>query len=198
MGVRDRPLARDGRVGAVPDVLSDRPRAALLAHYLAKLGLLSVERLARLQPVGDELPESDLDVRRFLEVTGQRKIERADARRALSTLAQICAALQERYAGKVQCYLREQGSALVDRMCADLPVRGVANEDVRWAYSSWLQCAADMPLPSTTPEVVAYCTRHELRPSDLYAAADRIDLNVGVVDDLVAIAESASRQMSEE
>jgi hypothetical protein len=59
----------------------------------------------------------------------------------------------------------------------------LSKDDVKYAFTHWLQNVLNMPLPVLHPSVVKFCRKFNLDSEMLTEFADRNDVNVALVDD---------------
>jgi hypothetical protein len=73
--------------------------------------------------------------------------------------------------------------------------------EVRYAFTYWLQNVLNMPLSLIDENVRMFCAQHDLEPEQLFAAADELDVNLALVDDVVQLhltRQALSRERQEE
>ena len=93
------------------------------------------------------------------------------------------------------CPLRRQDSAFSDvaeaaleELADALGGAGVPADTLRFALTHWLQNATNAPLSLGHESVEAFCRKHELSAEQVRAAADDLDLNLALLDDLLEAA----------
>ena len=159
--------------------------ARSLVNMLAALEMLRVETLAGLA-LADEGPnftQPDLILMvRLLERAG---LNPEKARVAVTTLCQAALGLQQQHGGKVQRYLRHYGQHMLDELGEHFFLSQMRNEDVRYAFTHWLQNVLNMPLPISDPAVGEFCKEQGVTVDELVQAADELDLNLALLDDLI-------------
>lgn len=162
----------------------------MLVSYLGNLGHLQVEKLAQIDLAAGGVDSSAEEAGRILTILQEHGYSEVDARRALTLLSQVACGLEAHYGGKVQRYLRSYGEAIL----ADLPkifsMTGFSDEEVRHMFAGWLQSVTNMPLSLENQKVEDFCQEHGITCADLYQAADNLDINFSIVDDLVTLAEA--------
>jgi hypothetical protein len=171
------------RLGA-PDLDADAARSA--AEMLSRLGLLRIEALAALAAEGGEADRSHPDAAfmvQLLERVGAAP-ERAQA--IVTTLAQAGWGLEEHHGGKVQRYLRRYGEAILRELGETFSFSRMSDEDVRYAFTHWLQNVLNMPLPMSDPNVRRLCQERGITVEALVEVADGLDLNLALLDDILA------------
>lgn len=160
-------------------------------HSLARLRLLSVPGLAA---------ASAQEQAFIAQVFNQHGCNMANATQACSTLVSLAAAVQEKWKGHLQRFLREHGEKMSHEMQAVISSAGVGRMQSRKIAVLWLQNVANLPiLLPDDPHIQEFCHNHGISQSALVDTADRLDLNVAVLDDLIALetqAAEASRATS--
>ncbi len=128
----------------------------------------------------------------YLRETG---VAEHEATRAARIVGAAASTLVLKYSGKVQRCLREHGKQVLDEL-AEVFEFGemLPSGPKRTALILWLQNTLNLPLGLRTPAVEDYCRSRGFAYEELAEAADRIDLNLAVVDDLISIHEASERQ----
>jgi hypothetical protein len=57
----------------------------------------------------------------------------------------------------------------------------------RRILTRWLQNALEMPIPLSNNEVQSFCKKYKCTVQQLVDAADTLDINVAIVDDLIKL-----------
>lgn len=108
-----------------------------------------------------------------------------DAQRAIAVMRDASKGLAKKFMAKVQLYLRHYGSLMLEDVDKLFSFTTLTKEQVRQAFTYWLQNALMMPVPLYDSMARDYCDRLGLSPADLFAAADDLDINVAVIDDAI-------------
>jgi hypothetical protein len=106
-------------------------------------------------------------------------------------LARIAGVVEERYGGKLQRYLRPKAGAIRDELVAMFADPAGAEPELPGVVAHWLQNAMGMPLSLTDASVQAFCEAHGISAEELERAADEIDFNIALVDDVLRLAAAA-------
>lgn len=155
-----------------------------LVSSLDDLNLLEISTLARIARNGQGADESADRFVAFLIECGVPEIQ---ARVSLDRLSMVANAIDTNFGGKIQRYLRRYGQLMIAELGDTFGDSAVDDEQLRQAFVYWLQNVLDMPISLMDEDVHAYCHAHHFAPAELFDAADSIDLNVGIVDDLAAL-----------
>jgi hypothetical protein len=108
---------------------------------------------------------------------------RADV--AIVMLTELAAALVKQCNGKIQLWLRELGTELRASLIRNMKFTRLDENELHEAGTYWLQNAVNLPLTLSNRDVHAFCDSQELSFDALVKASDLINLNIGVLDDLV-------------
>lgn len=156
-----------------------------ITKYLSDLGHLDVEQLARIGMSGNEIDPSDEEAAKILGVFRRKGVLEEQAMRTLLLLCQIARGLDSNFEGKIQRYLRSYGEKMLADIPRFFPLKGSSGDETQRIFTLWLQKVLNMPLPLRDPVLSEFCQRHGIRPSELLEAADHIDLNVAIVDEML-------------
>lgn len=158
---------------AVLEQHSSPAAAAKASRVLLELGLLDLG-------IVHDLTEGDETlVRSVLVRCGFDDVE---ASAAVAQVAGVADLIAERYSGKLQLLLREVAEGAIQQVATNLTT---ADADVRPATERWLQEVLNLPILVTNPAVRRFCEAHDISSDELIIAADRLDLNLAIVDDLI-------------
>lgn len=112
----------------------------------------------------------------------------------LIALREVSAVLDRDYAGKLQVYLRHCFERMAQEMQATFQISALEPAEVRHALRFWFQNVLGAPLSLTHPQAVEYCEAHGVDWDDLVAAADRSDIHLALLDDMVHAAVHSARE----
>lgn len=152
-----------------------------LTGVLADLHVLDVNELAECHP-----DETGTSTEPSLVTTLRYHLEKVgffadQARSATAAICQAAAALQQNYEGKIQLYLRQQGQRLVDDLAGALGLSDFA--PATKALALWSQNTLNLPVPVSDAFTAAACNDLETTYERLVEAADRLNINVALLDD---------------
>jgi hypothetical protein len=112
--------------------------------------------------------------------------------KSISLLAQV---VQKTWDGHIQRFLRDHGTLMLDQLGSILGSAGLGEKATRKIALVWLQNVANIPLLMTDDVYVqAFCKEHQLTDKELVSTADRLGLNLSVLDDLLALEAAAASQ----
>jgi hypothetical protein len=163
-----------------------------LVATLRSLSLLEPETMTRLLDPTDE--------RRIVFAYALQRygFPDGDAERACRVLAGLAGFVESRHAGKFQRYLRRHGEIMRDELVSILDGGGLEKSKLAYALSHWLQNALSMPVSLQHEAVAAFCRDHNASFEELLAAADALNFNMAVVDDLLELAHGAKEPAAHE
>jgi hypothetical protein len=156
----------------------------VVTDHLAALGLLSVGELASLKRALGSNSEAPL-ARRIKELLEDGGFTSEEAQRGVVTVCEAAEGLQTRYSGKVQVYLRSYAERMLDDVKSVFHFDAMDGQSVRAAFTYWLQNVLSMPVSLQDDAIRTFGAAHGLTPEHLSAAADELDVNVALLDDLV-------------
>jgi hypothetical protein len=169
----------------VSDLPEDKMRA--LTDEMDDLDLLEIPALASLRQ-GDQAIDSNQELAgRVLEIFQEKGFQREQAECGLGAISDAAIGLMEHFSGKVQNYLRSYGELMLKDLGRTFQFSTLSEADVGTAFTYWFQNALNLPLSLLDKNVRTFCEQHGLEPEQLIAAADELDLNLAVVDDLAQI-----------
>jgi len=160
-------------------VRNEEPEATRAAvDLLNLLGLLDVPVLARMEG------EDAAILKRVLRSHG---FTAADAARGEALLRAIAQRTTRRFQGKVQRVLRKHGERMRQEFTRAFAGAGLSETALEYALSQWLQNALSLPISLENDAVRAFCKAQRVRLADLVECADALDINMALVDDLIAL-----------
>lgn len=111
-----------------------------------------------------------------------------EASRVKRVLAHAAKTIQRDHGGKVQRFLRNHGLAAREELANKLFTDDITDARIKFAVTQWLQDSAGFPISLEHRSITDFCNARGITVQDLLLAADDIDLNVSLLDDLMAIA----------
>jgi hypothetical protein len=160
--------------------------ARTMTTILATLDLLRAERLAGLVDEKGEIDLDHVDVALMTQLLQRAGLDHSKTVTVITTLCQTALGLQRRYDGRVQGYLRHYGQLMLDAIPQDFAYSQAGVQDIRHAFTHWLQNVANLPVPISEPSVTRFCQANRVTSDELVRVADELDVNVAFLDDLVA------------
>jgi hypothetical protein len=145
-------------------------------QLLFAAGLLNVETLAKAEP------ESTATAGYLLSTHGWSADE---AEHVVCLLQSIARAISKEFAGKLQAAVRRAADEMRAELVAALTVPGLDRADLSYALTHWLQNAFNLPISLDSEAVRVFRRKHHLTPAALTRAADALDLNVALLDDVL-------------
>src|SRR6266436_982733 len=172
--------------GLIVELRVDTQVARESIDTLKRIGMTSIEGLASASP----------EQRIFIErVLVQHGYEAADAAKASNMLISLAQAVQKKWDGYLQRFLRTHGEKMAEELGGVLNSTGIENQAASKIAVLWLQSVANIPiLLPRDPYIQTFCREHALSEQQLLEAADRLGLNVGVLADLLALEALAASQ----
>jgi hypothetical protein len=155
--------------------------------HMADLDLLDIPALANICSDGKH-PDLDAPLaRQILEFLQENGFSQAVAERGLTTVCQAALAFHAHHGGKLQRYLRSYGELMLKDLDGIFQFSSLTQAEMRDAFAYWFQNALNMPISLVDENMRKYCESHDLTPAQLIQAADELNLNLAIVDDLTAL-----------
>ena len=158
-----------------------------MVHQLREVDTLLAESLAELDQAGPL-------ALRMREVMAGAGLTDAETQAAVTVLCQTASSTCASYGGRVQRCLRRHALAARDELVDTLAGLAITADDRRLAVSLWLQNTTNAPIALADPSTRDLCESLGVSAMELEEAADALDLNLGVVDDLAMLLASRSAE----
>jgi hypothetical protein len=155
-----------------------------LVNQLETLELLDIATLASLGRNRTCLNLEHSNARHILELLQEKGLSETDAQRGLTAICEAALGLTEHYSGKVQRYLRHYGELMLRDLGKVFDFSTLNETEVKQAFIYWFQNVLNMPLSLTDESVEEFCKENHLTSEELFAAADELDMNFALVDDI--------------
>jgi endonuclease III len=153
--------------------------ARSIVSTLTELEVMSVAGLAQANQ------EQQTFIRRVLV---QSRVDDRTADKAVALFKSVAAAINKRWNGHLQRLLREYGQTMTNDLATLLAENGVERRIAQKVATLWLQNVANIPivLPDDS-HIQGFCRHSRISQGQLLETADRLGLNVTVLDDLLAL-----------
>jgi hypothetical protein len=173
---------------SVSQLSEERLRAVV--QEMNALDLLTVPGLAEIKRggLGSEHGHSCLT---FMLEAG---IPQLVAKRGLTSAAEAAHAIQKTCGGKVQLWLRSHGERMLTDLLKTIRFTRLGKEEAQYALTYWLQNVLAMPLSLRDKNVLQFARQNHFSVNAVVAAADELDLNLALVDDLIHLDQRASKK----
>jgi hypothetical protein len=152
---------------------------------LASLNLFDVESLAEAQIIGGKGGKGDKIASLIADLLIQNGFEEQVARACTIAVCEAARSIQVSYDGKLQRFLRKYADLMIEELSRVCSLSNVTEQDKRYFLAHWLQNALEMPIPLSNEFVEQFCKENNIEVADIVKAADKFDINVAVVDDLL-------------
>jgi hypothetical protein len=162
-----------------PQILSARIRD--LVNLLASIGMLELDDLAKLNHMAIR-SDHYTTLHTLLQKAG---FSSEKSQLAIQTISEAAFGIQKKYDGKIQKYFRYYGNHMLDRMKNDFSFSQF-NQAPK-AFAIWLQNTMNMPVPASNPLADAACKKIGVKYEEIVESADRLDINVALVDDVLRL-----------
>jgi hypothetical protein len=151
---------------------------------MSRIGLFDIKRMANSQIVGRK--DATGLAGAFVETMIENGFDKEQATRCTESLFRLAKVIEEKYNGKMQIFLRKYALMMLDELEREIysEVR-VDKSKLRNAITLWLQNTLEMPILLDDNVTKTFCSSKNITKDKLIEAADRLDLNLAVVDDLL-------------
>ncbi len=188
---------------------SERARWAELAYLLASrivaehhpglrpaiaaataLGLLEVGDLAADPPSKEHGEHLTLVLREY-------GLSATESKTVVATLREAATQIHKLLGGHLHKFLRHYAELMLRELTSRFRLKHLDAWQSQQAFVMWLQNTCNLPLSLDDANVAAFCTEFRITEKELVDAADAIELNLAVVDDLVAlhVANSSGKEL---
>ena len=161
-------------------------------NSLNYLGLLKMDKLAALEAPGNE------DAIVLAYVLRRHGVSEENSQIAVRLFAKMAKVIEREYGGKMQHFLRRHGENMRDELANAFCIESLNKEQLRYSISLWLQNALSIPISLEHPATIEFCRKNGVTLEDLLHAADELDLNIALLDDLLEIDNKIGKAAIEE
>lgn len=153
---------------------------------LKNWGVLSTSKLIEIHSTHpDDKWFSHVDVMNISDYLQESGFTKKEVETTLQIIKEASLSLQKNFNGKIQTMLRSFGEEMLEKMMYSFDIKAIQKDDIKSAFSYWLQNALNIPISIKTPDIDAFCKKYDLSYGDLTQASDELDINLALVDDLI-------------
>jgi len=156
-----------------------------ITTLLSDLDLLDIESLTSFSWTDGNYDPNNPYARRFIVVLQEGGLSDEEAVCGLATVCAVARGLRDHFQGRVQCYLRHYGEMMLRDLASTFTLEHLSEDETRFAFTYWFQNVLNMPIPLRDASTAVLCAQHGLTEKDLLVAADRLNLNVALLDDVI-------------
>jgi len=162
---------------------SEPERLRRFVDLMADAELLRVDQLA----TGEAHSGDTRVLTALFSRIGMSDVEADNAVQLISSVANV---IERDYQGKLQRLLRRYGEMmrdeLVSAVCLEAGIEGEGEQVVGAMVTHWIQNVTSLPVWAAGPHVEAFSSARAIDPTEIVIAADGLDFNLTMVDDLIA------------
>lgn len=152
---------------------------------LAGLNLFDIEYLAGAQLVGGKGGKGDTIASLIKELLVLNNFGDETAEACTLAICEVAKGIHLKYDGKLQKFLRKHANQMIDELDEAFSFSAFSKQDEHYFLAHWLQNVLEMPVPISNEFVEQFCKEKNIGVEDLIEAADKLNINVAVVDDLL-------------
>ena len=153
------------------------------------LDLLDVEALSEILETKKGINLEYAHTRRVVEYLIESGFTENESEKCILAMHEAAKSLKTHHDGKIQKYLRKYGQQMINEVPQNFSFSKMNEQDVKYAFTYWLQNVLNMPV-SLDDSVKEFCKKIGNKPEDLVQVADKLNLNIAIVDDLVRLYET--------
>jgi len=153
------------------------------------LDLLDVEALSEIPETKKGINLEYAHTRRVVEYLIESGFTENESEKCILAMHEAAKSLKTHHDGKIQKYLRKYGQQMINEVPQNFSFSKMNEQDVKYAFTYWLQNVLNMPV-SLDDSVKEFCKKIDNKPEDLVQVADKLNLNIAIIDDLVRLYET--------
>jgi hypothetical protein len=157
-----------------------------IVSRLYDLGLLDVQSLSTMEFSNDSIDMNNKTSQRISQILTEYGFTFEQTKSCIITLYQLANSLKNNYDGKVQKYFRKYGQLMLDGLEKDFSITNMDKDIIRQALTFWLQNVLNMPISLMNQDLETFCNKIGVTSEELIAEADKLNINVAILDDLIA------------
>ncbi len=152
---------------------------------LDDLDLLDIGRLSEIPEARDGVDLDFPHARRIFESLSESGFTQEDSESSVLVMHEAAKSVGKNHDGKIQKYLRKYGQRMMDELSQSFSFSKMDEADVRYAFTYWLQNVLNMPVSLEDESIEEFCDELDRTPEELMQAADKMDINLATIDDMV-------------
>jgi hypothetical protein len=157
-----------------------------LVEKLHSLELLEVEKLASLNGgSGTRTDGGDRIQNRISEIMYEYGMNDQQIQDSILVMHEAAKSLIKYHGGKIQKYLRKYGQQMIDEIDQNFTFSKLDDKERRHAFTFWLQNVTNVPVSLMDENVKVFCEYFKIKPYELVEVADKLNINLALVDDLI-------------
>lgn len=150
------------------------------------IGAASALELLEVGDLAAAAPDAEHQAHLLLVFT-EYGLSAAESAAAITTLREAASQIQQSLEGHLHRFLRHHAEVMLHELTTLFKLSHLSEGHAQQAFILWLQNTCNLPLSLLDSNTKAFCLGHEIAEQDLVDAADAIQLNLGLVDDLVEL-----------
>lgn len=158
---------------------TDEATSRQIVNALANLQLLEI----------DDLSNAKTDTKegtRLLELLLMNGVKKEQAEKTVIAICEAAKGIKTNCA-KLQNFLRIQGKKMLDDLDGTISFSSIGKDQENRIFITWIQNVLEIPIPLSNHYVEEFCKEKQCKIEDLIDAADALDFNVAVLDDLIEL-----------
>ena len=151
-----------------------------------ELNLLDLEEIAKLPVEINSLINESPVTKTIIGQFSDLGLSNEQGVKVLVTIIEAAKGFVKNFDGKVQKYLRLHGERMIEELSQTFSFSNLPSAKVSNAFVYWLQNVTNMPLSLVNDETTKFCGKFGITQEKLIQYADKLNLNVALLDDLIS------------
>lgn len=158
-----------------------------IIELLDDLDLLGIEGLSEIPKTDGRINLDSPFAKRIFESLSDSGFTKEESKNSIRVMHEAAKSLMDHHDGKIQKYLRKYGQQMIDELSDNFSFSKLDDADVKSAFAYWLQNVLDMPISLEDKYIQEFCKKFGKNPTSLIQAADNLDVNLAIVDDMIQL-----------
>jgi hypothetical protein len=158
-----------------------------IVEMLDDLNLLSIQELSEITFMDGRISLDSHYAKRISEIFSESGFTEEEAHNSILVIHETARSLTIHHDGKIQKYLRKYGQQMIDELSDNFSFSKMNHADVKFAFTYWLQNVLGMPISLEDKYIEEFCKIFGEKPASLVQAADNLDVNLAIVDDMAQL-----------
>jgi hypothetical protein len=168
---------------AGPDMAPEAIRD--INQTLANTHLLDIDIIGTLDPVSKPQDANHAVLVTIATILKNSGFSSDEAEIAVQSVCEVATGFLKYYEGKVQNFFRKYGMIMLDDLQQNFSFSKLSDDDIRKVFSIWFQNTLNMPIPTHDHLIEQVCAKIKVEYSDLINAADKLNVNVALLDNVL-------------
>jgi hypothetical protein len=156
-----------------------------IVYKLNILGLLDIHNLADIPIINGNIKTDHPSSKNLFGYLVEKGFTDKEAKNSILAVCEAANSLQLNFGGKIQKYLRNCGEMMIKELPKNFKFSKIKETDINYIFTYWMQNAMSMPLSLDDKNLQKFCSIFGADTSSLINEADKLDINLALLDDIV-------------